>query len=349
MRSHTRWDGIAGVALAAAAAMVLAGCTAGSNDSPPEDNGDDSSSGPITALQGSSEGQSWDVAFVAGMNTDPFFITIRNGIEAEAERLGVELNLSFQGSAAFDQALQIPLLDSVLATEPDFLIVAPVNAEALSPSLMKFTDAGIPVITIDGDVTDKSARLGWVATDNGGGGRLAAQWMSENVGSGEVIYLGPEPGVSVFEQRESGFVNEVQKHDSLELVGTFYNKQQRDVIVSQVASILQQHPDLAAIYASTNEEALSAAVAVKNAGLIDQVSIVGFDADPAMQQELDSGAIDALIAQNAFQMGQTAMNYAARHLAGNPFTPAVTQFEPVLVTSENKDDPAVRSALYSTE
>src|SRR5437868_10984457 len=84
-------------------------------------------------------------ALVTGDNHDPFYVTMNAGAQAEARKLGVTVR--WQGPTDFQPQLQIPVLDSVLATRPNFLLVAPTDVKALIAPLKKFKSSHVPIVT----------------------------------------------------------------------------------------------------------------------------------------------------------------------------------------------------------
>ena len=59
----------------------------------------------------------------SGRHRRPFYITMQCGAQEEAAKLGVKV--STQGPQKFDPTLQKPILDSIVASKPDALLVAP--------------------------------------------------------------------------------------------------------------------------------------------------------------------------------------------------------------------------------
>ena len=67
---------------------------------------------------------------VAGIASDPFYLTMKKGAEAEAAKLGVKL--IFTGSPkAFSPPTQIPYLNAAIARHPDAILIAPTDKTAL--------------------------------------------------------------------------------------------------------------------------------------------------------------------------------------------------------------------------
>src|SRR5918999_4240737 len=60
------------------------------------------------------------IALIPGLTTDAFYITMRKGAEHAAEALGADL--IFQGGPDFSETVQVPVLDAVIARQPDAIL-----------------------------------------------------------------------------------------------------------------------------------------------------------------------------------------------------------------------------------
>ena len=77
--------------------------------------------------------KNYKISFIQGVAGDKFYITMHCGIQAEAKKLGVTVNT--QGPQKFDPTLQKPILDSVVASKPDAILIAPTDVKAMQQPL----------------------------------------------------------------------------------------------------------------------------------------------------------------------------------------------------------------------
>jgi ribose transport system substrate-binding protein len=97
------------------------------------------------------------------------------------------------------------------------------------------------------------------------------------------------------------------------------------------------------MFASNESSAVGAAQAIKGRG--SKVKLVGFDWSPGLLDDLKSGLIDSLVAQDPFRMGHDAVIAAVEKLKGG--TPQKIQnLPPRVVTKENLNDPDVAKQLH---
>ena len=83
-----------------------------------------------------------------GQAIDGFWGVVRNGVKAGAADMGVSVNYSAP-DAESDMVKMSQLIDAAVAKKPTGLVVSIPNAEALSPSIKKAVEAGIPVVSMN--------------------------------------------------------------------------------------------------------------------------------------------------------------------------------------------------------
>jgi simple sugar transport system substrate-binding protein len=83
-----------------------------------------------------------------GQAIDGFWGVVRNGVKAGAADMGVSVNYSAP-DAESDMVKMSQLIDAAVTKKPTGIVVSIPNAEALSPSIKKAIDAGIPVVSMN--------------------------------------------------------------------------------------------------------------------------------------------------------------------------------------------------------
>ena len=280
-----------------------------------------------------------------GVAGDEFYISMECGIKAEAEKLGATVEV--QGPQEFDPTLQQPLIDSVVATQPDALLVAPTDVTALQAPLEAAANAGIEVVLVDTTVEDPSFAVSQIASDNFGGGEAAFEALKKlNPEGGKLLVISVDPGISTTDARAEGFDAAASKDPSFEYLGVQYSHNQPAEAARLVTAALQKDPDIVGIFAANLFAAEGSATGVRQAGAEDQVSIVGFDAGPDQVQQLRDGTVQALIAQSPAEIGAKGVQQAMAAIDGEETDPEIqTGF--TIVTKENVDG-AAKDALYQS-
>jgi ribose transport system substrate-binding protein len=325
---RTRRRTAAGLAAGLAiASLALAAC------------GDDDESGGGTASSGG--GDSYKMTLVAGVKGDEFYITMNCGAQAEAKKLGVDLD--FQGPDQFDATLQTPVLNGVIASKPDAILIAPTDTKAMYAPIKQAADAGIKIVLVDTTLEQADMAVSQIASDNEGGGRDAAKALAEQIGgSGKVFVNNVKPGISTTDARAKGFEEEA-KSLGLDYVGLDYNQDQPDKAAALVKAQLAKNPDLKGIFATNLFGAEGSAAGLREAGKKDTVKIVGFDAGPKQVADLKEGLLQALVAQQPADIGAQGVQQAVAALKGEP-TKATIATGSTILTKENLS--ANQDAVY---
>jgi len=301
------------------------------------------------------EGEKFTIALVPGLTTDAFYITMRKGAEAAAEALGVEL--VFQGGPEFNPTVQVPVLDAVIARQPDAILIAPTDTTQLIEPLRKAHDAGIPVITVDTFIGtgqyqtgagDADFPLSYIASDNVLGGRMAARALAEAIGdSGKVYVSNVNPGISTTDQREEGFKLEMsENHPNIEVLETQFNENDANNAASQLQAVFARNSDLKGVFGANLFSAIGAANGVQQAGQTGNIKVVAFDAPTSIVDNINSGLVDVAIAQHPAEIGYFGVVSAYAHLTGQSIPTLIgTGF--TVITKDNVADPEVAKYIYS--
>ncbi len=280
------------VAVAATAALLMAGCTSRNNDSA----GDAPSDGG---------GQSGDVtiAFVPKLQGIPYFEAMNTGGQAAAEELG--FTWLYQGPTTADAAAQADIVRSFIQQGVDVLFVAPNDPDSLAPLLQEAQDAGIHVATTDTDAPD-SVREVFVsqASSEGIGKALTDTLMEAMGGSGKyaIVSCG-ETAANL-----NAWIDVMRAHTEAEYAGSeiidvVYAGEDQAAATSMATDLMNAHPDLTGLVGPCTSAAPGVAQAVTDAGRIDQVFTVGLGTPKSMLPYLESGASSGSILWDVEALG----------------------------------------------
>lgn len=294
------------------------------------------------------------IVLVPGLTTDDFYITMNRGAQAAAEALGI--TVEFQGAEEFDPVLQTPVLDAVIARQPDAILIAPTDATQMIEPLRRAHEAGIPVFTVDTFIDDGNYQDGegpgdfpisYIASDNIEGGRMAARFMAEAIGGDGKVYISNvRPGISTTDQREQGFREQIAEYPDIELLETQYNENDASLVASQFQAVLARNPDVNGVFGANLFSALGAANGVRSAGRTEDVTVIAFDVPQSIVDNISTGLVDAAIAQHPAEIGWFGVAAAYAHLTGQSVPRQIgTGF--TVIDADNVDDPEVRKFIYS--
>ncbi len=284
---------------------------------------------------GGSDGGTKKIAFVQGVAGDQFYITMECGIREEAKKTGAKVEV--QGPQKFDPSLQKPIVDSVVASKPDALLVAPTDVSAMEAPLKAAERAGIKVVLVDTTVKDPSFAASEISSDNVGGGEAAFKAIKElNPDGGKVLVVSTDPGVSTVDARVDGFKKATEADSSFEYLGVQYSHNEPAQAAKIVTAALQKDPDIVGVFATNLFAAEGTATGIRQAGKNGKVDIVGFDAGPDQVKALEDGTVQALVAQSPGEIGTKGVQQALAALDGKS-TEKKIQTGFTIITKENLD------------
>lgn len=301
----------------------------------------------LAACGGSSSGGSSSgtkkMTLMVGVKGDPFYVSMECGADEAAKAAGVELNV--QGPAEFNPVQQNPLLDGVRAAKPDALLVAPNDVTASAKPLKNIQDNGTKVVLVDTIVNDEKIGVSRIASDNKKGGEKAAEALKElGATKGKVMAISTDQGVSSVDARVDGFKAKA-KELGFEVLETQYSHNEVSKANMVVTAAIQANPDLVGVFATNLYTAQGVAKGVSNAKKNDTIKVIGFDAGPDQIKQLQAGQVNALIAQQPFEIGKQGIEQALAALDGKSVT-AKIQTDATIVTKDNMAQPEVAKYLY---
>jgi ribose transport system substrate-binding protein len=264
------------------------------------------------------------IGFSALTLKNPFFKVIADSMKAEAERHGYEVLVN---DAERDVATQSKHIENYITQGVTAIVINPADRVAIGPAIKKANDAGIPVFTNDLQCVAEDVKIaGHIGTDNLQGGRLAGDAMIEAIGQtgGKVLILHFAQANSCV-LRVQGFKEVIGKHNgtakdnAIELVAELDGGGLRDEGFKAASDALQEHPDLAGVFAINDPSALGARKALEQAGIEDQVTIIGFDGQLEGKQAIKDGKIYADPIQFPKKMGEVSVRNILRYLDGDEF------------------------------
>ncbi len=247
--------------------------------------------------------KNYNIAFIQGVTGDQFYITMQCGVQDEAAKLGVTVNT--QGPQKFDPTLQKPILDSVVASKPDAILVAPTDVQAMQQPLQQAAAAGIKVVLVDTTTNDPSYAVSQIASDNEGGGKAAFDAIKQlRPEGGKVMVMSTDPGVSTTDARVKGFEDAAKADSKFNYVGVQYSHNDPATAAQLIGAQLQKDPDIVGVFATNLFSAEGSATGIQQAGKSGQVKVVGFDAGPNQIRRCEDGTVQALVAQEPGTIGK---------------------------------------------
>lgn len=260
---------------------------------------------------------------------NPFFVSMRSGAQQAAKSQGVKLLVS---DAQNDSATQQDDVQNFVTQQVDAILVNPVDPKAIVPAIQAANQANIPVLCLDRGASGGKVET-LIASNNVKGGEIAGQEMLKLVGSGSIAQLEGIPGTDPARDRGQGFQQAINGQSTVKLVASQTANFDRAQGLNVTENILQANPDIKGIFAQNDEMALGAVRALgSHAG--SDVKVVGFDGIEDALKAIQSGKMNATVAQQPDKIGSLGVQNAMKVIDGKS-VPGNIPVEVKLVTKEN--------------
>ncbi len=261
----------------------------------------------VEDLRAATEGQSAPAgakfAFLAN-NLSPFWTAAQIGVGRASSELGVPI--AFQAPTASDLlSQQLSMLETFVNDGYTGVTFSAIDREAPAPIIERAVEQGTIMLTMDSDATG-SDRAMYIGMSDYDAGRAAAEAALEIIGSGKVVGLVGFATAQNAQDRIQG-VNDVFEGTDMELVEVLIDDIKPEVALSNAQTSIQKYgDDLAGFITFYSYDGPAACQAIKQAGLVGQVKLIAFDAEPETQACMEEGVVQAMIGQRVYFYGYLA-------------------------------------------
>ncbi|AYO63096.1 D-ribose transporter subunit RbsB [Aeromonas salmonicida subsp. salmonicida] len=268
----------------------------------------------IMSVLGTAQAADQTLAMVVSTLNNPFFVTMKEGAEAEAKakELGYELVVL---DSQNDPAKELSNVEDLTVRKVNAILINPTDSEAVGNAIRLANKANIPVLTLDRGAAQGEVKA-HIASDNVAGGKLAGDFITQKLGAGaKVIQLEGIAGTSAARDRGEGFALAVAAN-KLEVLASQPADFDRTKGLNVMENLLAAHPGVQAVFAQNDEMALGAIRAVQAAG--KEVMIVGLDGTDDGKAAVSRGKLAATVAQQPALIGAIGVETADKVLKGQP-------------------------------
>jgi len=273
-----------------------------------------------------------------------FWQTVKLGSDTAAEELGIKT--SFVGPADETQInQQIQLMEDMMARQPDAILLAALDSNALVMPVEMAKSKGIEIVTFDSGVNSDIPKS-FVATNNISAGADAAVSLGEMLGGkGKVGIIAHVAGTQSAVERAKGFTDKIKEmYPNIELLDIQYSDGDPQKAMDKTIDMYRANPDLAAVYATNEGATTGVANAISSMNLSGKVLVMGFDSTEGIIAFLKAGTIQGFIVQDAYQIGYQGIKTLYAVLQGDK-VPELVNIPVVIITKDNIDSPQMQSVL----
>ncbi|MFD0318564.1 sugar ABC transporter substrate-binding protein [Streptomyces flavalbus] len=281
------------VALAAAAALTLAGCSSESGGKKSEEGGAEASAGKASTPR-------MTIALVTHQSPgDTFWDIVRKGAEAAAAKDNVKLVYSADPAAG----TQANLVQNAIDQKVDGIAVTLAKPDALKGVIAKAAEAGIPVVGLNSGLSDWKdlGLLEFFGQDETVAGEAFGKKLNE-VGAKHAVCVIQEQGNIGLTQRCDG----VRKTFEGETETLYVNGTDMPSVQSTITAQLKQDSSIDYVVTLGAPFALTAVKSVADAG--SSAKVATFDLNKQLTKAIQDDSIQFAVDQQPYLQGYLAID-----------------------------------------
>ncbi|HVT52854.1 MAG TPA: sugar-binding protein [Dongiaceae bacterium] len=253
------------------------------------------------------------LAFVVNVPSD-FWKAAEAGVKkAQAELPNYDLSLKYpeQGAAA----IQERLMDDLIAGGTAGIMVSAVDPKTESDYLNK-VGSQIVLFTTDSDAP-KTSRVVYIGSSNVLAGQQAGEIALKAMPDGGKCmgYVGLL-GADNAKERIQGFKDKIQG-SKIELVDVRGDDGDQTRAKRNVEDTLTAHPEINCMVGIYSYNTPQIYAALKDAGKLGQIKVVGFDGDPVTLGGVKEGSIAGTVVQQPFEWAYQGLKDMAKYIEGD--------------------------------
>ncbi|MFT3829643.1 MAG: substrate-binding domain-containing protein [Opitutaceae bacterium] len=285
------------------------------------------------------------IGFLTKARTPFWSAAEQGGLKAGAEA-GAEVIVKAPLNEG-DVAVQIQLLEALVAQGVDAIVLAPSSKDTLVAPLAAAAAKGIKIVVFDTRLEGDQPYV-FVGTDQRRSGQAAGELLASLIGPADPVgFLKHNQTSGATVQRELGAFERMRAlRKDFSLCGSVYVGAEKGAEKERTAAFLEQHPEAKALLASSTPATLALIEVLRERKLEGVVKGVGFgfNLTPAVAAAIEQDVLQGWIAQLPGKMGYDAVRAAVGLCRGDTVPKAITT-EFFVVTKQNLAEPAVQALL----
>lgn len=297
---------LAGVGFGAVAMLALAGCGQVGGGTPAGEGGG-----------GAEDGAMVTVVKISGVG---WFDRMEVGVQEFAEETGIDARQEGADDASPEKQIQI--IQDLIAQSPVAITVVPNSPEALESVLKQARDQGIVVVAHEAAGIE-NADIDIEAFDNRAYGAKIMDNLAECMGE-EGQYVSFVGGLTAkthmdwvggaYDQQQAEYPDLTRVEEPVE------SKEDENVAYQRAKELLAKYPDIKGFQGSAGTDVAGIARAVQEAGMEDQVCVMGTSIPSVAKKYIVDGSIDKIFFWDPAMAGKAQLKIAQLLVDGEEIT-----------------------------
>ena len=260
----------------------------------------------------------WKIALVPKDSTNAWFVRMEEGVKAYAEETG--LNVFQKGPAKTDAAMQVQVIQDLIAQGVDALCVVPVDPAALEPVLGEALAQGIVVVTHEASFQENTM-YDIEAFNNADYGAFIMDNLAKAMGE-EGVYttmVGHVTNASHNEWADGGVARAAEAYPNITLLEAEPRVESEDNMeraYEKAKELFKKYPELKGILGTSSKDAPGVSRAIEEMRLADKVFVAGTGLVSECRPFLESGTLQYITLWDPKDAGYAMVSLATKILRG---------------------------------
>jgi len=235
------------------------------------------------------------IAIITVDPSNPYWKAEIDTAEAEVKKAGYQSTTSAHEN---DPAQQNTLIETAINDKVAGVILDPAGADESVAAVQKLVDANIPVVLVNAEIAKTGLAKSQIVSNNAQGATAGAEAWAEAMGyKGTYVELLGKPSDNNAQVRSDGYKGVISQYPDLKLLGQEIANWDRQEGQQKMEALLSKNPDVNGVIAGNDEMALGAINALKEAGKLAQVKVLGFDGNQDAVNAVQNGEMVATVLQ----------------------------------------------------
>ena len=342
------------VGMACVMAAGLAGCTGSANATKaPETTAAPATEAPKTEeakTEGESSGEEAKAAETTGEKKDykiavllpgptGYFVATKEGVDAAAAEYGVTIEYA---DAQWDASKQLAQAEDFMVKGVDLIALCCVDSGSGEKIVKSAQESDIPVLAftnaIGSEETGEYAGLvSYVGQNEVNTGAVTGEIAKNLLGGdgGKAILIEGVPGTTPQINRKKG-LEQALEGSNIEIIYNQTSNWEKEQALKIVEDLIQKKMEFNVVICQDDNSATGAGQALKEAGMKEDVKVIGLGGSKDGLQAVKDGVIDGTTYMSAVEEGHLAIETSVKYLNGEKVEP-VTEIRQVEVNRDTVD------------
>lgn len=279
------------------------------------------------------------VGFANNSDTYNYCAKFRAYLQEATEAKGIEIMVTDAGA---DTNVQNGQIDDFIVQNANVVSAISNDLDGSVPALKAAIDAGIPYVSFLTSVNGGEDYDGYiyVGSPNVDAGTAQGEYLVETLPEdAKILYFTGEPNDQQYIDRKQGLTDALAARDDIEILDEYNVQNSKDLGMSTTEDCLMSYDDFDAIVCQNDDAALGVVQALKSAGMLEDVLVLGVDGSDEALASIKAGELSMTALQDAKSQAEAGADIFEQLKNGTDPAEIEDVYIPFqIVTAENVDE-----------